>query len=263
MNIISIEVIDEKGVIRFHSQDENETTMILNSKYQSGDKIVVRSSSYPCYVVMQLDDTMIPSLVYMTGDFVLVIPEGKEHLSYGPKSFAKENSKITARFALQTEISSYMNIAVNPYDSHDNTLCFPHASANSETRGEAIFYARNAIDGNCMNRSHGKWPYESWGINKNPNAELTIDFNRPVIVDKIIIYTRSDFPHDSWWRQVDIHFSNKDVKTVTLKKTHEPQVFEFAPIEITWVRLEKLIKQEKNISPFPALTEIEVYGKNK
>ena len=48
-------------------------------------------------------------------------------------------------------------------------------SANVETRGEAVFAARNAIDGIYENDAHGIWPYQSWGINRDPNAALTLD----------------------------------------------------------------------------------------
>ena len=44
--------------------------------------------------------------------------------------------------------------------------------ANVETRGEAVFAARNAIDGIYENDAHGIWPYQSWGINRDPNAAL-------------------------------------------------------------------------------------------
>lgn len=33
-----------------------------------------------------------------------------------------------------------------------------------------MFAARNAIDGVTANRSHGSWPYESWGINKREGS---------------------------------------------------------------------------------------------
>ena len=67
-----------------------------------------------------------------------------------------------------------------------------------ETRGEAVFAARNAVDGIYENGAHGSWPYQSWGINRDPNAALTIDFGRAVTVDEIHLTLRADFPHDSW-----------------------------------------------------------------
>lgn len=60
-----------------------------------------------------------------------------------------------------------------------------------------MFAARNAIDGVVANDSHGRWPYESWGINMQDDAELTLDFGRAVDFDRIVLYTRADFPHDN------------------------------------------------------------------
>lgn len=67
-------------------------------------------------------------------------------------------------------------LAFNPYDRHGDTGIYPHARANVETRGEAVFAAYNAIDGIYENGSHGEWPYQSWGINRDPNAEWTLSF---------------------------------------------------------------------------------------
>lgn len=82
-----------------------------------------------------------------------------------------------------------------------------------ETRGESVFAARNAIDGVCENRSHGEWPYESWGINMQDDAEMTVEFGQEVVTDRIVLYTRADFPHDNWWTQVTLTFSDgTDIK---------------------------------------------------
>ena len=43
------------------------------------------------------------------------------------------------------------------------------------------------------------------------------------------------------------------------KKIGEPHIFDIVRQNITWVRLGKLIKAD-DPSPFPALTQIEVYG---
>lgn len=63
-----------------------------------------------------------------------------------------------------------------------------------ETRGEAVFAARNAIDGIFENSAHGEYPYQSWGINRDPNAALTLDFGREVLLDELRITERADFP---------------------------------------------------------------------
>ena len=71
---------------------------------------------------------------------------------------------------------------------HPGVLYFPHAVANVETRGESVFAAQNAIDGNTSSNSHGDWPYESWGINRQDDATLRILFGRKVKIDRVILY---------------------------------------------------------------------------
>jgi hypothetical protein len=81
-----------------------------------------------------------------------------------------------------------------------------------------------------------------------------------VLVDKILIYTRADFPHDNWWKQISLTFSNGDQLCKALEKSRFAHVITFEEKEITWVKLHDLIKAD-DPSPFPALTQIEVYGK--
>ena len=45
------------------------------------------------------------------------------------------------------EITAYLNLAVNVNDQHQDANCYPHASANIETRDESVFIARKTIDG--------------------------------------------------------------------------------------------------------------------
>ncbi len=130
-----------------------------------------------------------------------------------------------------------------------------------ETRGEAVFAARNAIDGVLANESHGAWPYESWGINRQDDAEMTLDFGRPVDFDKIALYTRADFPHDNWWVKAKLSFSDGTEEIVEMEKSVKPHLFSLERKNITWVKISDLIKAD-DPSPFPALTQIEVYGKD-
>jgi len=260
MHQITIEIRDNNQIVLAQSGFENQTVLSYFSPFHAGDEMIIKSEQYPVYVMMQWDERIGPSLLFMKGDYRFVIPAKADRLPYDPKTFCGKEARIWARLATDSEIFSYQNVAKNPYDSHENTTTFPHAFANCETRGEAIFAARNAIDGNTRNRRHGKWPYESWGINKNPEAQLTIDFGRNVLIDKVVLFTRSDFPHDSWWRQADLRYSDGTSQTIVLKKTSEPQVFAIPPIQTDHIVLEHLIKSELNFSPYPALTEIEVYG---
>ena len=59
------------------------------------------------------------------------------------------------------------NLALNPLDQRGNTGMRPHACANVETRNEALFAARNAVDGIHANLRHYPYPaltqVEAWG----------------------------------------------------------------------------------------------------
>jgi hypothetical protein len=47
---------------------------------------------------------------------------------------------------------------------------------------------------------------------------------------------------------------------VTLVKTHQPQIISIEEKSVEWVALSELI-QSDDPSPFPALTQFEIYGR--
>ena len=47
-----------------------------------------------------------------------------------------------------------------------------------------------------------------------------------------------------------------------LEKSRLPHILDFPAKTITWVKLENLLKAD-DPSPFPALSQIEVYGRDK
>lgn len=199
---------------------------------------------------------------YLSAGFCLAVPFGEKRVSYSPKSFTGNIHLLWARQADLREVDAYRNLALNPLDSHDNTGFFPHASANVETRGESVFAARNAIDGCYANDSHGPWPYQSWGINRDPEAELTLDFGRDVTIDQLVFTLRADFPHDNWWKQCTVWFSDGSKLTPAFVKTGTRQTIDMAPRTVSWLKIGQLIKDEDDPSPFPALTQIEAWGRD-
>ena len=46
------------------------------------------------------------------------------------------------------------------------------------------------------------------GINQQLDAALKIEFGREVLLDKVILTLRADFPHDNYWQQVTLKFSD-------------------------------------------------------
>ena len=261
MTDLKIAVADKQGGIKFQVCGQDQALMVYEGVYENGDTIVFETNEVNTYYVIRIDDTMDESYVYLTsGKVVYTIPFDEKKISYNPKCFTGERHYITMRKAEEYENRSYRNLAKNVMDQHGDLGCYPHAHANVETRGESVFAARNAIDGILANESHGAWPYESWGINMQDDAEITLDFGRPVDFDRIVLYTRADFPHDNWWEKATVTFSNGENMELTFRKTDEAQEFVFDAKKISWLELSHLIAS-CDPSPFPALTQLEVYGK--
>lgn len=184
-------------------------------------------------------------------------------ISYSPRAFVGTDHYLTARPAHAEEIACPRNLARNVYDCHGNAACFPHAKANVETRGESVFAARNAIDGVVYPWCHGHYPFQSWGINRDPNACWTLEFGRPIKAGMLALTTRADFPHDAWWTSARLTLSDGESMTLQLEKAPDGhrQCLDLHGVTITGLALDNL-KKADDPSPFPALTQVEVWGTN-
>lgn len=257
---ICMEVADAKGRPKASETDPDQVVIAFEGIYEEGDTIRLTVPQTGCFYVIRVDDTIDEAYVYMTQkEWVYEIPFGEKKAACNPKAFTGDRHYLSCRRARDYEINCYKNLAKNTVDQHGERGCFPHASANVETRGEAVFAARNAIDGLVSNRSHGQWPYGSWGINRRQDAEIMIEFGRPVSFDRIVLWTRADFPHDNWWVQASLVFSDGSTAIIQMEKSQKPHEFSIQKENITWIKLKDLI-QADDPSPFPALTQIEVYG---
>lgn len=256
--MLQLSIVDGTGAVTALSDKADEVVLVLGPAYAPGDTLRLTVDA-PVFVVAQLDDAIEPALLYVTGVLDLAVPFEANRIPYSPRAFSGETHRLTARLARPEEIAARRNLAFNPYDHTSIATAFPHASANVETRGEAVFAARNAIDGQKAANDHGKWPWTSWGINRDPNAAITVAFGRPVVIDEAVIYGRADFPHDAWWQAATLVFSDGSEETVRLEKTGAGQSRRFSARRVDWVRLERLIKAD-DPSPFPALTQLELWG---
>ena len=254
----SIEILGAEGEVKARDAAAGYAGILYKEEYQPGDRIVITPSA-PCHARIQTDEVIGSSLLYLTGPFTYVIPFGVTRKNISPLAFTGMKHYLYVKEADPSEIRQYRNLALNVCDQHTAENAFPHASANVETRGEAVFFACNAIDGVLENRSHGAWPYQSWGINRDPDAVFTLDFGREVEVDRVVIYIRADFPHDNWWIRGTLWFSDGSKLVFPLKKDRFGQELTFEKKRIRWLKLGELIKAD-DPSPFPALTQLEVYG---
>ncbi len=260
MSELSLKIVNEQGNILAENTEIDYTRLVYQNEYKPGDKIILTSTDNNIYLIVQVDDALGSAFVYITkNEVVYSIPFEEKRVSYSPKVFYGKMHLLSARLARPEEISVYKNLALNVMDQHGDTGCYPHATANVETRGESVFAARNAIDGVSENHSHGGWPFESWGINKQDDATMKLEFGRNVEIDKIILYTRADFPHDNWWREATVTFSDGSTIRWELEKTDKAHELQFDKKRVEWLELSNLIKAD-DPSPFPALSQIEVYG---
>lgn len=256
---LTISILGADGSVKADATGENAATLVYKAPYAEGDEIRMECDT-PDYVVALLEDSMAQAFGYLNGGYRLLVPFGEKRVSYSPKSFTGDMHLLWARAATAQEIAGRKNLCYNVLDSHENPGLFPHATANVETRGESVFAGRNAIDGCYANHDHGPWPFQSWGINRNPDAELTIDFGRAVTIDTLVFTLRADFPHDNWWHTATVTFSDGSEFSPAFVKTGAPQSFAIAPRTVRWLKIGKLLKDETDPSPFPALTQIEAWG---
>jgi hypothetical protein len=257
---LRIKIIGPDGQIKAESEGNKYVRLVYPAAYEEGDTVTV-SSDTAGYIVLCAEDSIIPVFGYLKSEYSLIVPFGEKRVSYSPKSFCGNTHLLYARDAEVWEMKQYRNLALNPLDNRENTGFFPHAQANIETRGESVFAARNAIDGNTASAGHGPWPYESWGINKRDDAELKINFGQKVFIDRLVFTLRADFPHDNWWKQAKITFSDNSEIIPVFRKGGLPQEFLLPSRTVEWLVMSNMEKDETDPSPFPALVQLEVFGK--
>lgn len=257
---LTLKILDSAGGLIAQKTAEGEVVLVHRADYSEGERLVVEVADSGRLVALSFDEAVPEALVYLdekTGNFT--VPFGNRRDVFSPKAFSGKLHRLRARLPSAAEIAARRNLAFNPFDDHGNRALYPHTHANVETRQEAAFAARNAIDGETANHGHGVWPYTSWGINGDPDAAITIEFGRPVWIDEVVVYLRADFPHDAWWKHASLAFSDGSECGLQLIKTAGGQRFSIAPRVIEWARLHTLIKAD-DPSLFPALTQIQFWG---
>lgn len=256
---LKLEIVDKNNVVISVAEGESRVLLVHTPEYSEGDKIVFSCSNSGFYL-LRLDDAIAPSLVYVKERVEFIIPFGRmERICYSPRAFIDVMHLLTAEAAEPSQVTARRNLALNPLDQHGTAGMWPHAVATVESRMGSLFIARNAIDGICASCSHYPYPYQSWGINKDPNAELTVEFGLPVTIDELILTLRADYPHDSHWTKGTVEFSDSSREVLTFEKSARPQCFHIYPRTVTSLTLKELIKAEDD-SEFAALRQIEAWG---
>lgn len=258
-----------------YEAEGDEINVSYGGELTEGYKIKARADGVRFFHV-QLDELLKASDVFIpNGTFEYVLPSKRE-LDAGYAQGVFQGKEHTIRICETQNPYAYRNLALNPYDLRGGGKYFPHVSANFVTREEPCFYERNAIDGEIHTQGHGGYPYHSWAGGAREDLEFCLDFGREVEADKIVFFLRADFnksetgePHDSYWKSIDIEFSNGETITAVFDLDRErfPNIDNEKGIEITFPKIEtdtiklKNFKQVTKILSFAALTQIEVYGR--
>ena len=248
------------GTVLAEAQHPNKAQLYYQGAYPNDACLSITAPAGHLWV--KVDQAIAPALMYLPdGSLTYTIPQDEERRAYPPNVFAAEVHVLQAWLPEKQEILSHRNLGLNPADQRGEPPAFPHASANIETRNEAVFAARNVIDGWTLNSSHGDWPFQSWGIGAREDAWCLLEFGREVMVDEMALVIRADFPHDAYWVRGCVALSDGSVIPFPLKKTSEPQRIVLGIHRVMWMRLEQLVKSDDQ-SAFPALSEWEVYGRD-
>ena len=263
MLILTLKVISENGDVRFKAFGETIDAR-FDGEYAEHDKIRIELSDGN-FCRMSLDETLGESIVYIPdGVFEFEIPFGRERAScYAPGAFAGESHRLRATEPGEVEIFGERLISYNPHDRHNLPKYFPHAVANFVTREDPCFFERNAIDGVADNLGHGAYPYHSWGGGLREDLEFEVQFGCEVEVSRVIITLRADFPHDTYWKECDLVFSDGSCIHCDLAKTAEGQEFSFPSRVTTFVRMTgfKQMRLEDGSLSFAALSQFGVVGR--
>lgn len=165
--------------------------------YREGDKFKIRSDFE--FVFVSLDASQKPSLIYLPEkELTYTVPFGAALNAYDRASWESSAHRIIIREASEDEAYGERNLALNSLDLEDSKRSFPHATASFVTRGDAVFKARNVVDGVICNTSHGEYPYHSWAGGAREDLTFELDFGSEVEISEIIFYLRADFPHDTY-----------------------------------------------------------------
>nr|MCR5230510.1 hypothetical protein [Solobacterium sp.] len=195
------------------AEGEERVHLVYQPAYRKGD--AVRIEEYePGYYEIRLEDTLPATLVYLKkGHAEFPIPFGVDRAGFSPRSFIGKRHFIEVKKACRPK--GLQNLAFNPHDQSGNSGIYPHMTTNvayaDSLRNKifpdrGLFAARNVIDGILANESHRLYPHQSWGINRNPDAWLTIEFGRKVDIDTLRLAVRGEFPHDTYWQKASVRF---------------------------------------------------------
>ena len=258
--MIEISILNKDNLQMFTSKEES-IDCIYENEYQAGDKIIIHKKDMD-FITIQLDENIAESTIYCpSSTFEFEIPTGDLKRGYDEKAFSGSKHRIKVSEANDEDAYGLRNISLNSHDKRGQKKYYPHAYANLVTREDVCFYERNAIDGIKENEGHGDYPYHSWAGGAREDLEYYIDFGTEVEVEKLVFYLRADFPHDTYWKNIDVEFSDGSIVTAEFEGTKEGQELVLPKKVLTKTIHLTNFKQVSFPLSWAALSQIEAYGR--
>lgn len=259
--MFTLEVFDiNNECLSTSSSDTIAQLDIRYRDYKPGDYILVTCDKPGYTLEAMLDVSLMPSIIYLSGTSLRFnIPFGVDREPYGQHAFTGDCHWGYIKAIDSKSKNNYVCLSQNSMDLDDVVDVFPHATTNSGATN-VRFLAKNAIDGVVQTCHHGRWPYESFGINGRDDAWLKVDLGREVIAEDLVIWLRADFPHDAWWEQLTLTLSNGHTEVIPLQKSDGPQVFPLGQEKISWFTISDMKKAQCE-ALWPALSQIQVMGR--
>ncbi len=254
-----VRIVDKQGRTRAQWSAGGPAAVVdarSRRPFRPGDRVVVKG---PKQLWVQIGRMKRARVYCPAGEWEFPIPFGAAARAY--PSFAGRRLRIYAAAVTPRDLARLGALAANPYDRRDARGVYPHAEANSVCRGEPVFAARNAIDGETRGKGHGAWPHQSWGPDMRDGLWIRIDFGRDIELHSIDVWLRGDTPHDGFFQSAAAVFS--DGATLPLRFQARPgkQVFRLpAPRRVRWLKLTdfRLPASRK----WCAITEIDAWGRD-
>ena len=258
--MINVSIINKDEKVLYECKDKS-IDFIYNAEYSEGDKIVINKKDVE-HLAIKLDDYIAESIIFSeSGQITYEIPFGDLRRGYDERAFSGDKHRIRVYEPEDKIKYGIRNIALNSHDKRGTSKYYPHAYANLVTRESVNFFERNAIDGVKENKGHGAYPYHSWAGGAREDLEYYIDFGTNVEVEKLVFYLRADFPHDTYWRAVDIEFDDRSRVTANFEKTADGQELVLPESKVTRKVHLTNFKQAELPFSWAALSQIEIYGR--
>ncbi len=258
--MIELNILNQNNEVLL-SEKGTDIDCVYAGTYQEGDKIVIHKKDTE-FLRIQLDEHIAESIIFAPSSVIeFEIPDKNLKRGYVKEAFSENHHRIRAYEATEEEAYGLRNIALNSHDRRGQKRYYPHAYANLVTREDVCFFERNAIDGICENKGHGEYPYHSWAGGAREDLEYYIDFGADVEVERLVFYLRADFPHDTYWRAVDVEFDDKTKATANFLKTADGQELILPEAKITRKIHLTNFKQAELPFSWAALSQVEVYGR--